>query len=251
MLLSRSIENLCAAVLLAAVLSCCGRSAIAPVEKHVLVVRDEGPVDLKADGIDAAAYEGGTSDPAVIRIMAKGLSPFAIKVTQARGRHVLEWKGGKVFEAAVIGTIRFEPAGGGTLALEAITVPGGSAFPSRETEGPLQGNPWEAWIVRGPGQAERVSPPGVNATQPVISPNGRHVAFVSEQLAQGFLQTPELMIKDLKEGQVRSYGEKRHGGDYWIAPVDWVKEGEALTLRVVEDWGETGGHLALKQVRVE
>lgn len=240
---------------LSVALASCGRSQVAPAEKHVLLARKEGPVDLAAEGIDVKPFQDVTDDPALIKIPAEGPPASVVKATKQGDKEVLEWEGRKVFEAAAIGRIRGMPTADGVIAFEAITVPGGKPFRSREESAIQKGTPWEVWVVRGIVKAERVSPPGVHATQPVISSDGRHVAFIVEPLhqeANGLsLGIAELVIKDFQEGTVRTHGEKRHGSDYHIAPVDWVKEGGTLTLRVLEDWGETGGHLTLKQVRVE
>lgn len=229
----------------------CGRPSVTPGSKHLLLPREEGSLDLRAEGIDAARFAMVSNDPATIKILAKGPPPPVGKVIKSGDHDLLEWKGRRVFEAPVIGNVRCRTEDEGIFALEAITMSGGKPLPTKEMDGALPGNPWEVWVVRSDGSSERVSPLGMNATHPVISPNGRHVAFVAEPLVQGFLGIPELKIKDLQEGTIRTYGEKRHGGDYHIVPVDWVSEDGTLTLRVLEDWGETGGHLTLKQVRVE
>jgi hypothetical protein len=54
------------------------------------------------------------------------------------------------------------------------------------------------------------------------------------------------MIEDRTTKQLISYSGRRYESTYEIGAVDWVEDGKVL--RVVEDWGETGGHLLLKQV---
>lgn len=56
------------------------------------------------------------------------------------------------------------------------------------------------------------------------------------------------MVKGRGAGEFSSYAQQKYGADYEIAPVGW---GECdKVLQVIEDWGETRGHLQLKQVRV-
>jgi Tol biopolymer transport system component len=111
------------------------------------------------------------------------------------------------------------------------------------------GNPSEIWIIDASGRAERLSPTHVHASRPVISPDGRYVAFTAQYLIGGALHSKVLMIKDRSTGELSSFAERKYGTDYEIAPVDWVEGGKVL--RVIEDWGESGGHLKLKQVRVQ
>lgn len=217
-----------------------------------LTARIEPAVDLKALGIDPTPFDGMTSDPAVIRIWAT-YKPMQIGIVKQIGSSgvVLEIDGGRKFNAAHIGKKRSQ-ANDGTVALDAITKVAGTPIKTIDvTEGGITtaGKPSEIWIIDAGGKAERLSPDHVHATSPEISPDGRYIAFTGQYIVGGALHPEVLMIKDRSTGELSSYAERKHGSDYQIAPLDWVDGGKVL--RVIEDWGETGGHMKLKQVRVQ
>ena len=62
------------------------------------------------------------------------------------------------------------------------------------------------------------------------------------------LQTICCIHVNVKTTQLSSYSSRRADSTYEIRPVDWIENGK--DLRVVEDWGEPGGHMTLKQVDV-
>jgi hypothetical protein len=217
-----------------------------------LTVRSGSAVDLKALGIDPTPFKEMTNDPALIQILASYRPNHIGTVKQAGSNRVeLELEDGRRFAATQIGEGRSE-ANDGTTAFDAITTPEGKPIKNIDAkEGGVTtaGNPSEVWIIDKAGKAERLSPPNVHAKRPVISPDGRHVAFTAQYLIGGALHSKVLMVKDRSTGDLSSYAERRYGADYEIAPVDWVEGGKVL--RVIEDWGETGGHMKLKQVRVQ
>lgn len=217
-----------------------------------LTARIEPAVDLKALGIDPTPFNGMTSDPAVIRIWAT-YKPLQIGVLKQIGSSgvALELEDGRRFNAAQIGKKRSQAADG-TVALDAVTKPGGTPIKTVDaTEGDTTtaGDPSEVWIIDAKGKAERLSPDHVHATSPEISPDGRYIAFTGQYIVGGALHPEVLMIKDRSKGELSSYAERKYGADYQIAPLDWVEGGKVL--RVIEDWGETGGHMKLKQIRVQ
>lgn len=216
-----------------------------------LTVRVESAVDLNALGIDPAPFKAMTSDPALIQILAS-YRPHQIGAVKQTGpsRVELELEDGRRFAATQIGEGRSE-AKDGTVALDAITAPEGTPIKNidvREGGATTAGSPGEIWIIDKSGNAERLSPPHVHASRPVISPDGRYVAFTGRYLVGGAFRSKVLMIKDRSTGELSSYAVRKYGADYEIAPVDWVEGGKVL--RVIEDWGETGGHMKLKQVNV-
>ena len=217
-----------------------------------LTVRAESAVDLKALGIDPTPFKEMTSDPALIQILASYRPNQIGAVKQAGPNRVeLELEDGRRFAATQIGE-GMSKANDGTVALDAITTPEGTPIKNIDAkEGGVTttGNPSEIWIIDKSGKTERLSPPHVHGSRPVISPDGRHVAFTAQYLVGGALHSKVLMIKDRTTGELSSYAERKYGADYEIAPVDWVEGGKVL--RVIEDWGETGGHMKLKQVRVQ
>lgn len=217
-----------------------------------LTVRAESTVDLKSLGIDPTPFKEMTSDPALIQILAS-YRPNQIGAVKQTGPNRVELvlEDGRRFAATQIGE-GMSKANDGTVALDAITTPEGTPIKNidaKETGVTAAGNPSEIWIINKSGKAERLSPPHVHASRPVISPDGRHVAFTAQYLIGGALHSKVLMIKDRSTGELSSYAERKYGADYEIAPVDWVEGGKVL--RVIEDWGETGGHMKLKQVRVQ
>ena len=218
-----------------------------------LRVRTEASVSIASLGLDPAILEQikqATDDPALIQILAKGPPAVGTLKPIANNRVVLDLGNGHTFEAADIGSTRSQ-AKDGTVAFDAITVPNGKRIQSvdRDAQGVgISGNASEVWIITRDGNRERISPSDVHAEHAIISPDGRYVAFAAQSLVDGMLHPKVLMIKDRVAGQFSSYAERKYGLDYEISPVDWVEDGKVL--RVVDDWGETGGHLKLKEVRV-
>lgn len=213
-----------------------------------LLVRNEPAVDLVALGIDPLPFKSETEDSALIRILTHYQPPSVGTVKSiASETEVLELPDGRRFEAVTIGKTRSQ-ANDGTIALAAHTLKTGRQL--KITEGDVvMGNPSEVWILKKDGEAERVSTPLMHAEHPIISPDGRYVAFGARYLVGERLHPKVLMIVDRANGTLSSYAERKHGSDYEISPIDWVEGGKVL--RVVEDWGETGGHVKLKQVRVQ
>lgn len=217
-----------------------------------LALRVESAVDLKNLGIDPTPFKEMTSDPALTQILAS-FRPSQIGAVKQVGssRVEIELDGGRRFAATRIGEGR-SMANDGTISLDAITTTEGTPIKNVDAkEGGVTttGAPGEIWVIDVSGKAERLSPPHVHASRPVISPDGRHVAFTAQYLIGGSLHPKVLMIKDRSTGELSSFAGRKYGADYEIAPVDWVEGGKVL--RVIEDWGETGGHMKLKQVRVQ
>lgn len=213
-----------------------------------LLVRKEPPVDLASLGIDPSPFKQETDNPALIQILARHQPPSvgSVKPTDTNSV-VLELKDGRRFEAVAIGDTRSQAADG-TVALNAVT--SRNREPLKIIEGEtIPGNPGEIWIIGKDGKSERISPPHVHADHPIISPDGRYVAFVARYLVSGALHPKVLLMLDRMSGQLSSYADRKYGADYEISPIDWVEGGKVL--RVIEDWGETGGHIKLKEVRVE
>lgn len=200
---------------------------------------------------DLTPFKRITSDPALIRILATFRPPAAGTVEEtAEGRFLFKKGDTMRFEAAQIGPVRSE-AKDGSVALEAITAKDGKPLREAEVEDgkvTTLGNAQEIWVVTPQGRSERVSPENLHAEFPIISPDGRYVAFTARALVEGTLRAKTLVIRDRVNGKLTSYADRTHGFDYEIKAVDWVEDGNVL--RVVEDWGETGGHLNLKEVRV-
>lgn len=207
-----------------------------------LALRSESPLDLTALAIDPAPYINITDDSAVMQILALHRPPSVGNlVSTAQGRTALELDGKMRFEAVSIGETR-SLAEDGTVAVDAITLP------SPEDHGTVP-RLREIWVIGKDLQAERLTPPDVQCSGPIISPCGRYVAFTGRHHTAGALSPKALMIKDRESGELSSYAEKRDNDAYEITPIDWVDGGSVL--RVLEDWSKAGGRMSLKQVRLE
>ena len=59
----------------------------------------------------------------------------------------------------------------------------------------------------------------------------------------------QLMIVNLRTNQYRVFRGSEALDDYKVWPVEWSDGGK--TLKVIEDHGETGGHMVMRQIRLE
>jgi len=66
---------------------------------------------------------------------------------------------------------------------------------------------------------------------------------------KGFPSSQRLYVGDARSGQYRVFAGDEHLHNYQVWAVDWVENG--TVLRVLQDHGETGGHMKLKQVRLK
>lgn len=199
-------------------------------------------------------WQSDTDDPSVVEMFANLEWVEVGKiVTTEHGTQQL-WDGERVvFEAKRIGKRRSRAADG-TIALEAVTGEHPSIEGAEVTgtgdEAKLISSPREIWFVTPTGRKTKVSPPNMDAFSPVIKPNGRGIAFTGRLLNdKGFPSSQRLYVGDATTGQYRVFAGDEHLHDYQVWAVDWVKNG--TVLRVLQDHGETGGHMKLKQVRVE
>ena len=62
-------------------------------------------------------------------------------------------------------------------------------------------------------------------------------------------QATQIFVVDLSSGQYRSFRSSEQLDDYKVFPAEWAEGGKVL--KVIEDWGETGGHMVMKQIRLE
>lgn len=216
-----------------------------------LVERREPPVDLEALGIDPAPFRGETEDSALLYLLCTLLkNPVGEIHALGPCQRELRLQDGRRFAASYIGPIR-SLARDGTLALEAVTVPGRALLESVDAvdgRGKTTGSPGEIWLMDSSGKAEKVPLPNIHASRPILSPDARYLAFTAQNFDGESLYPKALMILDRSTHSISSYAERKYGIDYEIAAVDWVEEGQVL--RVIDDWGETGGHLKLKEVRI-
>jgi hypothetical protein len=196
---------------------------------------------------------GATDDPAVVELVATYRKTEIGKIVTAGNGLQQLWEGRRlVFEAKRIGSRSM--SADGTIALDAVT---GIETPIEDAEISGSGDdirlissPREIWVVAPTGNKTRVSPLGVDAFVPVLAPSGKTIAFTGRLLdGKGFPSNQRLYVGVPATGQYRIFAGDEHFHDYKVWPVDWVKNG--TVLRVLQDHGETGGHMKLKQVRLE
>lgn len=196
---------------------------------------------------------GATDNPSVVELLTTYQKVEIGKVvTTEKGTQQL-WDGAKlIFEAKRIGSR--SRAADGTISLDAVT---GEHPPIEDAEitgtgdeAKLISSPREIWFVTPTGNKTKVSPPNIDAFAPLIEPSGRIIAFTGRLLNdKGFPSSQRLYVGDATSGQYRVFAGDEHLHDYQVWAVDWMKN--SAVLRVLQDHGETGGHMKLKQVRVE
>jgi hypothetical protein len=196
---------------------------------------------------------GATDDPSVVELLTNYQRVEVGKVVATdKGTQQL-WVGPKLlFEARRIGSR--SRAEDGTIWLDAIT---GEHPPIEEAEvtgtgdeAKLISSPREIWFVTPIGSKTRLQLPSMDAFAPVIDPSGKTIAFTGRLLDdKGFPSSQRLYVGGAVSGQYRVFAGDEHLQDYQVWAFDWVKDG--TVLRVLQDHGETGGHMKLKQVRVE
>ena len=191
-----------------------------------------------------------TDDPYVAELLAT-FKPVEIGQIQTsnEGKQQLMLNGKIVFEARHIGSRSI--SANGVLFVEAVT---GELVPIEQAEanadGKLVGSPREIWRVLPDGTSGKITPSGIDASNPVTSPDGSNVAYTGREIdANGFPGARRLYVVNLTSNEVRVFGETGHVHNYTVRAIDWHQEGKVL--RAIEDWGETGGHMKLKQVRVQ
>jgi hypothetical protein len=191
-----------------------------------------------------------TDDPYVAELLTTFKSVEIGQIqTSGEGKQQLMLNGKLVFEARRIGSRSM--SANGVLFVEAVT---GELVPIEQAEanadGKLVSSPREIWRVMPDGTSEKINPSGIDASNPVSSPDGANVAYTGREIdPNGFPGARRLYVVNLVSNEVRVFGETGHVHNYTVRAIDWHQEGKVL--RAIEDWGETGGHMKLKQVRVE
>lgn len=112
----------------------------------------------------------------------------------------------------------------------------------------FEASPREVWIVPPSGASRCVSPKGVDAVIPIISPDASLMAYTERRFDGKDWTSEALVCVDLESGKVRRLAEGGHRDAYLVNAFDWKgKHGE---LRVYESWGETGSHVRIRKFRV-
>ena len=212
-------------------------------------------IDIANDGkLPGSDLQGVTADPYVVRFF-KNHSPEKDEVGTVRAvsdRIQQLYIGERlVFEAAHI-LKRRSISSDGTVALAAIIGDAKSGTKS-DTLSPddnalMDKGPSAIWIVDSLAQKKRISPPSVTATLPLIAPDGHAIAFTGQKVSSVDSESScMLFVVDSKTGQCRTFGSREHLDNYIVSAAEWSDDGKLLY--VLEDHGETGGHMVMKCVR--
>ena len=112
----------------------------------------------------------------------------------------------------------------------------------------FESSPREVWLVPVSGEGRCISPKGVDAVIPIISPDARMMAY-TERRFDGKDWSPEALVcLDLESGKVRRLLEAGSRDAYLVNAFDW--KGKGGELRVYETWGETGSHMKIRKFRI-
>jgi len=213
---------------------------------------------LQSDGTPPKAIpekmQRATDDPAVAELFENFKWTEVGRIVKTENGIQQLWDGARlVFEAKRISERRSKSADG-TIALSAVT---GDKPPIENAEVTGAGNdaklissPREIWIITPDGKKFKISPPNIDAFAPLIEPSGKFIAFTGRLLNdKGFPSSQRLYVGNTTTDQYRVFSGDEHLHNYQIWAVDWVQN--SAVLRVLQDHGETGGHMKLKQVRVK
>ena len=192
--------------------------------------------------------EGATKDPAVIEFWSshKPQEIGEMRPTNAQTKQL--WVNGRmVFEAAAIKNVR-SMSQDGTIALAAVAEEPSTTNPKDDVA--LSEKPSRIWLVDPHGNKRPISPPGIDASKPLIAPDATVVAFTGSRVGVGAIPpSNQLFVVDLKSGASRTFNANQPLDDYSVTAVEWADGGKVL--KVIEDHGETGGHMVMRQIRLE
>lgn len=204
-----------------------------------------------SDSVKAAPIppelKGATDDPATAAFWLKydpKIQEFgAVKDTANHTQQL--FVGGKVvFEASQILRVR-TVARDGTVALAAIIeAPSGTANKADEPT-----KPSTIWVIDPSGLKRQVSPPNVNASTPLISPDSKRIAFTGVSVGtDGSEEAPLLWVYDLTTKQYRKFAPSQKRDNYSVGAAEWSEDGHVLY--VLEDYGETRGHMVMRAINL-
>ena len=194
-------------------------------------------------------FSNATNDQATMEFYSKlrhWTDLGTVHVTEKNTQQL--WLGDRmVFEAKVIQQVR-TMSNDGTIVLAAVTkdvAPLATGEKLRDSELPSS-----IWAVDAQGHARRISAPNIIGGGPLISSDGKKVAFSAAPNGGNMLfQAIQIFVVDLKSGECRTFRSREHLDDYKVFPAEWAEGGKVL--KVIEDWGENGGHMVIRRVRLE
>lgn len=197
--------------------------------------------------------KGVTNDPQVVEFFENYRKAEIGKVINVATDLQQLWIADRlIFEAKCIGDRA--RANDGTIVIDAVT---GDNTPIECAEVVESGDEYglisstrEIWIIRPDGDKIKVSPPNVDAFAPMIEPNTKLVAFTGRLIDEkGFPSEQKLYVGDPMIGQYKVFVADRHLHNYQIWAVDWINNG--TILRAMEDHGETGGNMKLRNIQIK
>jgi hypothetical protein len=150
-----------------------------------------------------------------------------------------------------------DPAVPGTWVVSAVT----GDRPPITGEGPeatlsdgkriLDISPDEIWLIAPDGKSpRRISSPRMDARGPLISPDGRTVAFTASMLDEGNIPgETKLYLVDVASGEVTLAAKnEQRPNDYSISASAWSADSRTLTL--TEVWGENDTRRAVRTLKL-
>jgi hypothetical protein len=224
-------------------------------KNHKMIIRSGEDNRLSDDldkDYDLSGFRIMSDDDEYVKLMAlisnnPGLlnNPDIEIIPKSEAIDQLFFKGVNVFSAEHL--YKSSVSKNGVIAIEAITNPSYPTYKDPGIDYDLKNNFFpvsygEIWIIEPNGKPYRITPNNMNARDPSISGDGEKVAFVANFLDQTNSMLYEiLVIYDLNNKKVQYYNSPNMKNDHYvISPIMWIKDDSVL--RVVEDWGETGGH---------
>jgi Tol biopolymer transport system component len=109
--------------------------------------------------------------------------------------------------------------------------------------------PGAIWVIDNLGHAKRISSLEDITGAPLISRDGKKVAYVIKTLQlSGQIGQACVVVVDLQTNKARYFRNNEILDEYRVFPVEW-NEG-ANVLKIMEDYGETGGHMVMRAINL-
>ncbi|MCJ7420660.1 alpha/beta hydrolase family protein [Sphingomicrobium astaxanthinifaciens] len=202
----------------------------------VLATRDLGCEDLVCANVEAVEAIGNAKayDEIFVRHWDTWLTPG--EKAQLYGFQVVDGQAlgtGAPISAALTGNTPYKPFGGS----EQVSVSNeGIVYFAQRAGGPEEPTTTNLDIYAAPVDASTApvnltEANGAYDAQPVLSPDGRHLAYVAMERPDYESDRLRLMVRDLASGDTR---EVSPGWDVSIGSIAWAPEGDSLYVTVGE-----------------